>query len=174
MLSKTPDKILSRDSRTYKLQSFFLQTTPKLWGWHLSQWKSAGGRTWAPLKYLGRLGTKTGHNLGSILEQAVYTALREAEHRSTAPLAYWNLPFATYIVPRQVRCREAMKVINGTLDSLIAKCQRLVSISPLKFVLAQYSMSDLDTEAALLQIQNNVGSTLWLSHKFQKWFFWTS
>ena len=62
--------------------------------------------------------------------QAVYTALREAEHRSTAPIPYWNLPFATYLVPRQAQCREAMQIINTTLDSLIAKCQRLVSRFP--------------------------------------------
>jgi beta-ring hydroxylase len=34
---------------------------------------------------------------------AVYTALQEAEHRSLCPLPYWKLPFATELVPRQVR-----------------------------------------------------------------------
>lgn len=58
--------------------------------------------------------------------QAVYTVLREAEHRSTAPLAYWNLPGATVLVPRQKRCQEALKVVNSTLDGLIAKCKALV------------------------------------------------
>lgn len=44
------------------------------------------------------------------LVQAVYTVLREAEHRSIMPLAYWNLPGAKLIVPRQRRCVEALKV----------------------------------------------------------------
>lgn len=34
---------------------------------------------------------------------AVYTTLREAEHRSLCPLPYWKLPFATDLIPRQVR-----------------------------------------------------------------------
>jgi beta-ring hydroxylase len=34
---------------------------------------------------------------------AVYTTLQEAEHRSLCPLPYWKLPFATDLVPRQVR-----------------------------------------------------------------------
>jgi hypothetical protein len=42
--------------------------------------------------------------------QAVYTALREAEYRSTAPIAYWNLPPARWLVPRQRRVTEALKV----------------------------------------------------------------
>jgi len=58
--------------------------------------------------------------------QAVYTVLREAEHRSTAPIAYWNLPGATVLVPRQKRCVEALKIVNGTLDGLIDKCKKLV------------------------------------------------
>lgn len=65
-----------------------------------------------------------------ILLQAVYTALREAEHRSTAFLPYWNLPGASWVVPRQRRCREAMVTINRTLDGLIAKCQQLVTHHP--------------------------------------------
>ena len=53
--------------------------------------------------------------------QAVYTALREAEYRSTAFIPYWNVPLLRAIVPRQRRCTEALKVINSTLDGLIAK-----------------------------------------------------
>ncbi|GBF96486.1 cytochrome P450 [Raphidocelis subcapitata] len=58
--------------------------------------------------------------------QAVYTALREAEYRSTAPIAYWNLPPARWLVPRQRRVTEALKIVNATLDSLIAKAKALV------------------------------------------------
>ena len=60
--------------------------------------------------------------------QAVYTALREAEHRSTAFLPYWNLPLAKVVIPRQRRCQEAMGIINSTLDGLVAKCQQLVRV----------------------------------------------
>ena len=62
--------------------------------------------------------------------QAVYTALREAEYRSTAFIPYWNVPLLRAIVPRQRRCTEALKVINASLDGLIAKSQRLVSPKP--------------------------------------------
>ncbi|KAF5829169.1 cytochrome P450 [Dunaliella salina] len=41
--------------------------------------------------------------------EAVYTVLAEAEHRSTAPLAYWELPGATQIIPRQRRCVQALQ-----------------------------------------------------------------
>lgn len=59
--------------------------------------------------------------------QAVYTVLREAEYRSTYPLPYWNVPLFRLIVPRQRRCQEALRIINRTLDSLIAKSKRVVS-----------------------------------------------
>ena len=51
--------------------------------------------------------------------QAVYTSLREAEYRSTYPLAYWNFPPLRAVVPRQRRCTAALKIVNATLDSLI-------------------------------------------------------
>lgn len=47
------------------------------------------------------------------IPQAVYTTLREAEYRSTAPIAYWNLPPARWLVPRQRRVQEALKVRMG-------------------------------------------------------------
>ncbi len=45
--------------------------------------------------------------------QAVYTVLREAEYRSTFPIAYWNLPGAMALVPRQRRCVEALRVVGA-------------------------------------------------------------
>lgn len=60
--------------------------------------------------------------------QAVYTALREAEYRSTAFVPYWNIAPLRWLVPRQRACGRALKVINATLDGLIEKCQRLVSL----------------------------------------------
>ena len=56
----------------------------------------------------------------------MYTALREAEYRSTSPIPYWNLPLLRALVPRQRRCTEAMITVNATLDQLINKCKRLV------------------------------------------------
>jgi hypothetical protein len=58
--------------------------------------------------------------------QAVYTALREAEYRSTAFIPYWKVPLLRWLVPRQRACTEALVVINNTLDGLISKCQQLV------------------------------------------------
>jgi len=57
--------------------------------------------------------------------QAVYTALREAEYRSTAFIPYWNFPPLRWIVPRQRRVQEALVTINATLDGLVAKCRAL-------------------------------------------------
>jgi len=54
---------------------------------------------------------------------AVYRVLREAEHRSTFYFPYWNIPGASYVVPRQIRFREDMEAINGTLNDLIARAQ---------------------------------------------------
>lgn len=51
--------------------------------------------------------------------QAVYGVLKEAEHRSTFYLPYWNLPLSDVLVPRQRAFRKDLDVINGTLDSLI-------------------------------------------------------
>ena len=56
---------------------------------------------------------------------AVYTALREAEYRSTAFIPYWNFPPLRWIVPRQRRVQEALATINTTLDGLVAKCREL-------------------------------------------------
>jgi beta-ring hydroxylase len=56
---------------------------------------------------------------------AVYTALREAEYRSTAFIPYWNFPPLRWIVPRQRRVSEALVTINTTLDGLVAKCREL-------------------------------------------------
>ncbi|KAL6629932.1 hypothetical protein ACP70R_029697 [Stipagrostis hirtigluma subsp. patula] len=51
--------------------------------------------------------------------QAVYGTLFEAEHRSTFYIPYWNLPLAKWIVPRQRKFHNDLKVINDCLDNLI-------------------------------------------------------
>ncbi len=59
--------------------------------------------------------------------------LREAEHRSIAPIPYWEFAPLRYLVPRQRRCMDALAIISDTLDELIAKCKQLVravAVSP--------------------------------------------
>lgn len=55
--------------------------------------------------------------------QAVYTVLREAEMRSTSPIPTWEIPIWKDISPRQKKATEALKLINDTLDNLIAICK---------------------------------------------------
>lgn len=55
--------------------------------------------------------------------KAVYGALKEAEHRSTFYLPYWNVPALRAIVPRQRAFASDMKIINDTLDTLIAQAR---------------------------------------------------
>eukprot|EP00884_Botryococcus_braunii_P017893 jgi/Botrbrau1/4788/Bobra.0325s0010.1 len=52
--------------------------------------------------------------------KAVYGVLKEAEHRSTFYLPYWNIPIAQYVVPRQRKFQADLKVINSCLDDLIS------------------------------------------------------
>jgi hypothetical protein len=51
--------------------------------------------------------------------KAVYGVLKEAEHRSTFYIPYWNLPLSAVLVPRQRRFRADLAVINACLDDLI-------------------------------------------------------
>lgn len=51
--------------------------------------------------------------------KAVYRCLREAEHRSTFYLPYWNLPFAELLVPRLREFRSALSILDTQLDELI-------------------------------------------------------
>ncbi|KAI3429441.1 hypothetical protein D9Q98_005535 [Chlorella vulgaris] len=74
--------------------------------------------------------------------QAVYTTLREAEYRSTYPIAYWNLAPMRWLVPRQRRNAAALQVISDTLDELIAKCKRLVEEEDQEFVEEFLSKAD--------------------------------
>ncbi|XP_074275345.1 cytochrome P450 97B2, chloroplastic [Silene latifolia] len=64
------------------------------------------------------------YDFGSITKEspvikAVYGTLFEAEHRSTFYIPYWKLPFASWIVPRQRKFQNDLKVINDCLDGLI-------------------------------------------------------
>jgi cytochrome P450 len=53
--------------------------------------------------------------------QAVYSALKEAEHRSLTPLPYWNLPLANLLVPRLRKFNADLKLLDNVLDELIIK-----------------------------------------------------
>lgn len=53
----------------------------------------------------------------------MYGVLKEAEHRSTFYIPYWNLPFAKNLVPRQRQFYTDLKVINDCLDDLIAQAK---------------------------------------------------
>ncbi|KAI3948494.1 hypothetical protein MKW98_019244 [Papaver atlanticum] len=64
------------------------------------------------------------YDFGSISKEspvikAVYGTLFEAEHRSTFYIPYWKLPLARWLVPRQRKFHNDLKVINDCLDGLI-------------------------------------------------------
>ena len=56
--------------------------------------------------------------------QAVYGVLKEAEHRSTFYIPYWNIPVTRYLVPRQRKFHADLEVINDCLDGLIARAKQ--------------------------------------------------
>ncbi|OAY42794.1 carotene epsilon-monooxygenase, chloroplastic [Manihot esculenta] len=57
---------------------------------------------------------------------AVYTALKEAEARSTDLLPYWKVKALCKIIPRQIKAEKAVTVIRQTVEELIAKCKEIV------------------------------------------------
>ncbi|XP_057955804.1 cytochrome P450 97B2, chloroplastic [Malania oleifera] len=64
------------------------------------------------------------YDFGSIKKEspvikAVYGTLFEAEHRSTFYIPYWKIPLSRWIVPRQRKFHNDLKVINDCLDELI-------------------------------------------------------
>nr|KYP52637.1 Cytochrome P450 97B2 [Cajanus cajan] len=64
------------------------------------------------------------YDFGSVTKEspvikAVYGTLFEAEHRSTFYIPYWKIPLAKWIVPRQRKFQDDLKIINTCLDGLI-------------------------------------------------------
>ncbi|CAM0956289.1 unnamed protein product [Alopecurus aequalis] len=57
---------------------------------------------------------------------AVYTALKEAEARSTDLLPYWQIGLLCKIVPRQIKAEKAVNTIRNTVEGLITKCKAIV------------------------------------------------
>ncbi|QDZ19103.1 cytochrome P450 [Chloropicon primus] len=62
-------------------------------------------------------------NTESPVIKSVYGVLKEAEHRSTTYIPYWNLPFADVVVPRQRQFKADITIINDVLDDLIKLAQ---------------------------------------------------
>ncbi|KAL5538638.1 hypothetical protein UlMin_042643 [Ulmus minor] len=65
--------------------------------------------------------------------EAVYTVLREAEDRSVAPIPFWEIPIWKDISPKLKKVNASLKLINDTLDDLIAICKRMVDEEELQF-----------------------------------------
>jgi carotene epsilon-monooxygenase len=58
--------------------------------------------------------------------EAVYTALKETESRSTDILPYWQVPLLCKIVPRQRKAAKAVAIIRETVERLVAECKQMV------------------------------------------------
>uniref|UniRef100_A0A0A7ACG9 Uncharacterized protein n=1 Tax=Gentiana crassa subsp. rigescens TaxID=3097545 RepID=A0A0A7ACG9_9GENT len=65
-------------------------------------------------------------NTDSPVIDAVYTALKEAELRSTDILPYWKIKALCKVVPRQIKAEKAVMLIRQTVEELIAKCREIV------------------------------------------------
>jgi hypothetical protein len=63
-----------------------------------------------------------------LISQAVYTVLREAEDRSVSPIPVWDLPIWKDISPRQRKVTAALKLVNDTLNNLIAICKVILPL----------------------------------------------
>lgn len=71
------------------------------------------------------------HDTGIV--EAVYVVLREAEDRSIAIFPYWDIPIIKDLSPRQQKVAQALKLINKTLDDLIAICKKMVDEENVNF-----------------------------------------
>ncbi|KAK4755257.1 hypothetical protein SAY87_009014 [Trapa incisa] len=69
---------------------------------------------------------------------AVYTALKEAELRSTDLLPYWKINFLCKIVPRQIKAEKAVRLIRETVEELIQKCKKIVETEGKKIDQEEY------------------------------------
>ncbi|PWA60478.1 cytochrome P450 superfamily protein [Artemisia annua] len=60
--------------------------------------------------------------------ESVYTALKEAEARSTDLLPYWKagIDALCKIIPRQIKAQQAVTIIRETVEELILKCKEMV------------------------------------------------
>ncbi|CAI7747340.1 unnamed protein product [Closterium sp. NIES-53] len=65
--------------------------------------------------------------------EAVYVTLREAEVRSTSLFPYWKIPPLRVVMPSQRKVSDALTLINGTLNTLIAECKQTVEAEEEEF-----------------------------------------
>ncbi|KAL6501211.1 hypothetical protein OROHE_025074 [Orobanche hederae] len=72
-------------------------------------------------------------NFDTGIVEAVYTVLREAEARSVAPIPFWEIPIWKDISPKLKKVNAALKLVNETLDDLIAICKKMVDEEDLQF-----------------------------------------
>lgn len=75
--------------------------------------------------------------------QAVYGTLFEAEHRSTFYIPYWKFPLASWIVPRQRKFRNDLRVINDCLDGLIRNAKETREVRSFRIAKLQLMASFL-------------------------------
>eukprot|EP00601_Ochromonadales_sp_CCMP2298_P025932 CAMPEP_0173292724 /NCGR_PEP_ID=MMETSP1143-20121109/12895_1 /TAXON_ID=483371 /ORGANISM="non described non described, Strain CCMP2298" /LENGTH=631 /DNA_ID=CAMNT_0014232159 /DNA_START=41 /DNA_END=1933 /DNA_ORIENTATION=- len=66
------------------------------------------------------------YDFGSVTKESpviksVYSALKEAEHRSLTPFPYWQLPFANQLVPRLRNFNADLHVLDKVLNELISE-----------------------------------------------------
>ncbi|XP_021677418.2 carotene epsilon-monooxygenase, chloroplastic isoform X2 [Hevea brasiliensis] len=79
---------------------------------------------------------------------AVYTALKEAEARSTDLLPYWKVKALCKIIPRQIKAEKAVTVIRQTVEELIAKCKEIVEAEGERIDVEEYVN---DTDPSILR-----------------------
>ncbi|KAI4371336.1 hypothetical protein MLD38_019584 [Melastoma candidum] len=79
---------------------------------------------------------------------AVYTALKEAEARSTDILPYWKASRPCAIIPRQIKAEKAVTVIRETVEELITKCKIIVESEGEKIDQEEYVN---DTDPSILR-----------------------
>ncbi|KNA19575.1 hypothetical protein SOVF_060330 [Spinacia oleracea] len=91
---------------------------------------------------------------------AVYTALKEAENRSTDILPYWKVKALCKVIPRQIKAENAVEVIRDTVEELIAKCKEIVEAEGEKIDNEEYvNEADPSILRFLLASREEVSST---------------
>ncbi|XP_073044340.1 carotene epsilon-monooxygenase, chloroplastic [Primulina eburnea] len=91
---------------------------------------------------------------------AVYTALKEAELRSTDILPYWKINFLCKVIPRQIKAEKAVSLIRQTVEELISKCKEIVETEGERISEEEY-VNDTDPSILrfLLASREEVSST---------------
>ncbi|XP_038982736.1 carotene epsilon-monooxygenase, chloroplastic isoform X2 [Phoenix dactylifera] len=90
---------------------------------------------------------------------AVYTALKEAEARSTDILPYWKIYLLRKIIPRQIKAEKAVTIIRKTVEELITKCKEIVEAEDEQIDGEEYvNESDPSVLRFLLASREEVGS----------------